>query len=321
MQQVEVKPEQAIEKPSELIPGNIPFPPIDESDASATHDVAATAQVSQPPPLYPPLPRGMTPFKPPSDDERRALRLGRAMRAFFRSSVHHHGERDGDMDRRAREGDVARWGDRDGDRDGDKESDADEDEDDVDDVKWVKIIANAMMNDAQMRVSDEAIVPREIMEAAFGADASALSGKRKDVESGPGSPTRRGAKRARVSDGGRHAGGAQATTSKRGVDGLSRLERLARLESMANDEDERATRAGRAEQRHSGRGGRDRSTSKNPRPRRSGNEDEEDDDEENRFEEDDDLDSDDDYARNGTFDDDDGYDEHDAGGDGGEAFY
>ena len=309
------------EKPSELLPGNFPFPKPSGTDEQAPAGALIAPQPAQPPPLYPPLPRGLTPFKPPTEEERRTLRLAYALKQYFRSSVHHHGERDGELERRAREGDVARWGDgraaAASDGDADEDGDLGEDGDEDDDVRWLKRLAK--VEEETWANVDESIVPREILEAALGAEGG-VGGSKKRPSDGPVSPKRgRGAKRARASDGGRVDEGEDATTSARERDRLSRLERLAQLESRADNEGDRA---GRTSERSAPRSSRERSTSKNPSRRSGGGEDDEDDeDDENRYDDDDDLDSDDDYARTNGFDDDEGLDD-DLGDDGdGEAFF
>ena len=308
------------EKPSELLPGNFPFPTPSEFVEQPLAGAPHAPQPAQPPPLYPPLPRGLTPFKPPTVEERRLLRLADALKQHYRSSVCHHGERDGEIERRVREGDVARWGDgvaatRDGDDDEDGDANA-EDDDDDDDVRWVRRFMK--LERESWADDDESIVPREILEAARGAER--VGGSKKRASDGPVSPKRaRGGKRARMSGDGREEEHEDAKMSAREREGLSRLERLARLESRAESEGDRA---GRTSERDAPRSSRERSTSKNPSRRGGGGEDDEDDeDDENQLEEDDDLDSDDDYARANGFDDDEGLDD-DLGDDGdGEAFF
>ena len=99
-------PEAPPEPPSLLIPGHIPFPPAREGEMAEP-----TVQIAQPPPLYPPLPRGLKPFTDATPEELRLVRLSRAIRGFFRASAYHHGDRDDELERRAREGDVSRWRD------------------------------------------------------------------------------------------------------------------------------------------------------------------------------------------------------------------
>lgn len=233
--------EPPVEPPSQLIPGNIPFPPIDGETADDRTD--GIVLPPPPPPMYPPLPRGLKPPVPPTEDEREALATMRAMENFFRASAYHHGDgRGGGRGRRAREGDVTRWRDASGDEASGsgrtEETNArtmgeaeEEDDDGSCDVKWIARLAKGHKLE-DYPVMDERIVPREILDVVFGRDATTGGSKKKkrdddgddDGDDDDGMPT--SPKRAR-------------RTSMNNAQ--SRLERLVRLEQKA-DEEARATR-------------------------------------------------------------------------------
>jgi len=346
-------PPPADAEPTELIPGHIPFPPVVPGETPDVVDARAHAHA--PPRLYPALPRGLKPFEPPTREERRLLAIQNAVRAFCRASARHHGARDDARERRAREGDVARWLD---DVAEDEEEAKDKDENDEDDgteedeeasdssqgvtEKWIERFRKSRQWET-FRVTDESIVPREIYECAFPEDDDEDEG---DDENGE---EKRGKKRAASGD------DANTRSSKRGratasgsvriedggaktkmKDGFSRLERLVQLESRAaaegagrrgrdgddddddDDDDGRGQRSGRASARRSTRD-RSRSLSRNPR-RGGGGGDDDDGDDEKFGDDDDELESDDDYGQGANFDDDEGYDD-DAGDGNAEAYF
>ena len=316
-------PEPPPEAPSALIPGHIPFP-----SAPAREIADATAQSAPPPPLYPPLPRGLKPFTDATPEELRLVRLSRAIRGFFRASAYHHGDRDDELERRAREGDVARWRDDDasGTSDDDDDDGDDDDDEDAIDARWMRSMRRAFALD-DLKVTDERIVPREILEAAFGASANAPNGEGKKRAASDASASGGDKKRGKTSeDGERAERGATTSTRPRSGD-ISRLERLARLEASSaadaldGDAVEGKSR-GRLRSRASDRPrARARSPSKNAR---AGDEDDDEADEDavdRAADDDDELDSDDDYARAAGFDDDDGYDDDVADHADTEAFY
>ena len=315
-------PEAPPEPPSLLIPGHIPFPPAREGEMAEP-----TVQIAQPPPLYPPLPRGLKPFTDATPEELRLVRLSRAIRGFFRASAYHHGDRDDELERRAREGDVSRWRDEEASGTSSDEDDerGDKDDEDAIDERWIRSMRRAFTLE-DLKVTDERIVPREILEAAFGARANAPNGKGKKRAANDASASGGDKKRGKANeDGERDDQGATASTKQRKGD-ISRLERLARLEesSAAKELDGDAVEGksrGRLQSRASDRQRRARSPSKNAR---AGDEDDDEADEDavdRAADDDDELDSDDDYARAAGFNDDDGYDDDIADHADTEAFY
>ena len=228
--------------PSQLIPGNIPFPPIDENAPV----VVEPSVPPPPPPAYPHLPRGLKPPVPPTPEELEDLAMWRAMRDFFRASAYHHGDGgDEGYGRRVREGDVTRWRDASNAADASgsgrvEEEDEEEGEDGDDgfcDAKWIRGLAKSFKLE-DYPVMDERIVPREILDVVFGRDAGGSAGGSKkkkrgedgDDDDGSGLPT--SPKRAK------NASTAMNTTQ-------SRLERLVRLEQKAAEEARTTPRRGR----------------------------------------------------------------------------
>jgi len=190
-------------------------------------------------------------------------------------------------------------------------------------------------------VTDESIVPREILECAFPEtrareDETADEGEgrrgKKRAASRSNGVTARSSKRGRATASGseRVEDGGTKTKMK---DGFSRLERLVQLESRAEaegagrggrDDDEEGyddgrgqTRSGRASGRRSTR---DRSRSLSRNPRRGGANDDGGDDDDKFGDDDDELESDDDYGQGANFDDDEGYDD-DVGDGNAEAYF
>ena len=327
---------------AELIPGHIPFPPPDLTEASDGVDARA------PPRLYPALPRGLKPFEPPTREERRLCRVQNAVREFCRATSRDRGGEDDARERRVREGDVKRWGDDAGDAadGGGGEDDATRDDGETSDSsegateRWIERFRKSRAWET-CRVTDESIVPREILECAF-PETRAREDEDEDEDEG-----RRGKKRAAS-----RSNGVTARSSKRGratasgserledggtktkmKDGFSRLERLVQLESRAEaegagrggrDDDEEGyddgrgqTRSGRASGRRSTR---DRSRSLSRNPRRGGANDDGGDDDDKFGDDDDELESDDDYGQGANFDDDEGYDD-DVGDGNAEAYF
>ena len=132
--------------PSMLLPGNFPFPAVDEREREngaqgGEIPIAMAAGPSAPPPTYPALPRGLKPFVDvvPNSDEDYELQYMHLLRMFWRRSAYYFGERDDEYEARARAGDVSRFGD--DARESDDESgeddaqEGDEDDDDKDDER------------------------------------------------------------------------------------------------------------------------------------------------------------------------------------------
>ena len=161
-------PASADAESTELIPGHIPFPPPDLPETSDGVDARA------PPRLYPALPRGLKPFEPPTREERRLCRVQNAVREFCRATSRDRGGEDDARERRVREGDVKRWGDDAGDDDGGGGGEDEETRDDGETSdssegateRWIERFRKSRAWET-CRVTDESIVPREILECAF----------------------------------------------------------------------------------------------------------------------------------------------------------
>ena len=308
--------------PSMLLPGNFPFPAVDEREReNGAHGgeipVAVAAGPSAPPPTYPALPRGLKPFVDvvPNSDEEYELQYMRLLRMFWRRSAYYFGERDDEYEARARAGDVSRFGD--DARESDDESgddDAQEGDDDDDDAKngpmiderWVRKMSKAFKL-GDFKITDERLMPREILEAAFGPESGDGGRKRRAVEPDAAhAPAQKKAKGA-------------AAAMARPAQGLSRLERLARLETRAASGEDASGKT------NAGGGGKSAASRARAgvASARDGEGSEGDDDDAAGVgaDDDDELDSDDDYAKAVDFDDDDGYDDDVGGHDDGDAFY
>jgi len=305
-----------------LLPGNFPFPAVDEREReNGAHGgeipVAVAAGPSAPPPTYPALPRGLKPFVDvvPNSDEEYELQYMRLLRMFWRRSAYYFGERDDEYEARARAGDVSRFGD--DARESDDESgddDAQEGDDDDDDAKngpmiderWVRKMSKAFKL-GDFKITDERLMPREILEAAFGPESGDGGRKRRAVEPDAAhAPAQKKAKGA-------------AAAMARPAQGLSRLERLARLETRAASGEDASGKT------NAGGGGKSAASRARAgvASARDGEGSEGDDDDAAGVgaDDDDELDSDDDYAKAVDFDDDDGYDDDVGGHDDGDAFY
>lgn len=305
-----------------LLPGNFPFPAVDEREReNGAHGgeipVAVAAGPSAPPPTYPALPRGLKPFVDvvPNSDEEYELQYMRLLRMFWRRSAYYFGERDDEYEARARAGDVSRFGD--DARESDDESgedDAQEGDEDDDDAKngpmiderWVRKMSKAFKL-GDFKITDERLMPREILEAAFGPESGDGGRKRRAVEPDAAhAPAQKKAKGA-------------AAAMARPAQGLSRLERLARLETRAASGEDASGKT------NAGGGGKSAASRARAgvTSARDGEGSEGDDDDAAGVgaDDDDELDSDDDYAKAVDFDDDDGYDDDVGGHDDGDAFY
>lgn len=305
-----------------LLPGNFPFPAVDEREReNGAHGgeipVAVAAGPSAPPPTYPALPRGLKPFVDvvPNSDEEYELQYMRLLRMFWRRSAYYFGERDDEYEARARAGDVSRFGD--DARESDDESgedDAQEGDEDDDDAKngpmiderWVRKMSKAFKL-GDFKITDERLMPREILEAAFGPESGDGGRKRRAVEPDAAhAPAQKKAKGA-------------AAAMARPAQGLSRLERLARLETRAASGEDASGKT------NAGGGGKSAASRARAgvASARDGEGSEGDDDDAAGVgaDDDDELDSDDDYAKAVDFDDDDGYDDDVGGHDDGDAFY
>ena len=180
-----------------LLPGNFPFPAVDEREREngaqgGEIPIAMAAGPSAPPPTYPALPRGLKPFVDvvPNSDEDYELQYMHLLRMFWRRSAYYFGERDDEYEARARAGDVSRFGD--DARESDDESgedDAQEGDEDDDDAKngpmiderWVRKMSKAFKL-GDFKITDERLMPREILEAAFGPESGDGGRKRRAVE-------------------------------------------------------------------------------------------------------------------------------------------
>ena len=301
--------------PSPLIPGNFPFPAIDHGSRAAGAPLpgVVASGPSAPPPTYPPLPRGLKPFVEieANSEEARELEFSRLIRMFFRRSAYYFGERDDEFEARARAGDVVRYGD--DRRDEDDEDDATRagDEDVVIDERWVRRMSKFKLSD--FMVTDETIVPREILEAAFGDERTAPRRKRGAARDGDVEDDARGTKKRSKTN------ALSGTSNDPAGAGLSRLERLAQLEARNESGAEAEASTG-----VDGRGKSIASARENGAGMNGVETSDDDDDDGDAIDSDDELDSDDDYGAVADFDDDDdGWDDAggaDAGG-GDDAFY
>ena len=305
-----------------LLPGNFPFPAVDEREReNGAHGgeipVAVAAGPSAPPPTYPALPRGLKPFVDvvPNSDEDYELQYMHLLRMFWRRSAYYFGERDDEYEARARAGDVSRFGD--DARESDDESgedDAQEGDEDDDDAKngpmiderWVRKMSKAFKL-GDFKITDERLMPREILEAAFGPESGDGGRKRRAVEPDAAhAPAQKKAKGA-------------AAAVARPAQGLSRLERLARLETRAASGEDAS---GKTNASGGGKSAASRARAGIASARDGeGSEGDDDDAAGVVADDDDELDSDDDYGKAVDFDDDDGYDDDVGGHDDGDAFY